>query len=417
MKASSMGPCRPGFLRRVSVSRVGDVLPFVAVFAEMGRPGTIGGSGGPFKGWLFSHYAIRGQKIDLRTPSEGTPARFHVQRNGSDISRPNDDSIREYCWYIHTNNGRFPVSFQPLHGNPMHARITQGPGCESEAMWEWIAPLGDDAVDAAIDFHLGGGGVVMADVLAEDVHQRQADLVHGHRHDVGRLLLRILGAAVGDRRTLIKIDRPVVAIVPVQQLLLIPGRFEFFLLELGEKVRRLGKARPRRRRGPAPGMMDREVPAGRSAHREAAHGDAVVVDRIMLLDVLQGLEGVDFAGEMVGVAVAAIRMQHEGVGRREPAGILQAIVEEIQLGQRFASAMKPDVQPMRMAPYRPDTMPAPPGHKAAPSRRCASGSRARPGRFRVVQSGLPVRSCSARSRPILSMLRAAITSGCLPVLS
>ena len=64
-------------------------------------------------------------------------------------------------------------------------------------------------------------------------------------------------------------------------------------------------------------MMDGEVPAGGAAHREAADGDAVVVDGVVLLDAVHRLESVDFAGELVGAAVAAVEAQDEGALRRE----------------------------------------------------------------------------------------------------
>ena len=59
--------------------------------------------------------------------------------------------------------------------------------------------------------------------------------------------------------------------------------------------------------------MHGEMPAGGAAHRKAAHGDSVFIDAIVLLDGFERFEHIDFAGELEGIAVASIRMQHDRI--------------------------------------------------------------------------------------------------------
>ena len=74
---------------------------------------------------------------------------------------------------------------------------------------------------------------------------------------------------------------------------------------------------PGARGGPQRRVVDRELPARGPAHREAAGDEPVLVDAVVLLDVVEALERVDLAGELVGVAVAAVGVQDERVRRRE----------------------------------------------------------------------------------------------------
>ena len=101
------------------------------------------------------------------------------------------------------------------------------------------------------------------------------------------------------------------------EFLLVPGRFDGFVLEHLEKIRRLGKPRAGRRRRPQPGIVGRKLPTGRATHGKSAHHEPTFIDRIMFLHVLERFEQIDFAGEFVGVAVAAVKMQHESIRRRE----------------------------------------------------------------------------------------------------
>ena len=66
--------------------------------------------------------------------------------------------------------------------------------------------------------------------------------------------------------------------------------------------------------------MRAEVPGGGAAHAEAADQGAVLIDGVLALDGVEGFEEIDLAGEAVGVAEAAVEVEHDGVARREFAG-------------------------------------------------------------------------------------------------
>ena len=102
--------------------------------------------------------------------------------------------------------------------------------------------------------------------------------------------------------------------------MLIPGRFQRFVLEHFEKIRGLGKSRARRGRRPQARVMSGEVPAGRAAHRKPAHHEPVLVNRVSPPHALQHLGQIHFAGEPVRIAVTAIEVKDEGVRWSEFAG-------------------------------------------------------------------------------------------------
>ena len=90
--------------------------------------------------------------------------------------------------------------------------------------------------------------------------------------------------------------------------------------------------------------MHRELPAARAAHGEPADRDPVVVDRQQRLHVGDRLQHVDFAGELEGVAVAAVGMEHDRVGRDDRARITEPLVKELHLADLLAPAVQPDVE-------------------------------------------------------------------------
>ena len=100
--------------------------------------------------------------------------------------------------------------------------------------------------------------------------------------------------------------------------------------------------------------MDGEVPGRRPAHREAADHDAVFVDGVVLLYAVHRLEGINFAGELVGAAVAAVEAQDEGAGRHELGVRLLAAVDEIQFGQVLTAAVAPKVEAVFVEGVRPE---------------------------------------------------------------
>ena len=84
-----------------------------------------------------------------------------------------------------------------------------------------------------------------------------------------------------------------------------------------QEVGGLAETRAGRDRGPEAGVMRAEVPGGRASHAETADEDAVLVHSVVPLHVVEGFEQIDLAGQFVGVAVAAVKVQHDRVGWRE----------------------------------------------------------------------------------------------------
>src|SRR5262249_25700415 len=96
---------------------------------------------------------------------------------------------------------------------------------------------------------------------------------------------------------------------------------------------------------------DGELPARRPAHREPAGHEPVLVEPVVLSRVLQTLQRVDLAGELVRVAVPAVGVQDERARRRDDAagGLLRA--DEVDLRAQLAAAVPPEVEPvLRLAP-------------------------------------------------------------------
>jgi hypothetical protein len=81
------------------------------------------------------------------------------------------------------------------------------------------------------------------------------------------------------------------------------------------------------------------LPGGCAAHAEADIDQAVFIDGVALLHVFEGFEEVDFAGELVGVAIATVEVDGEVSLGSEFFG-----AEELELHQFFASAVAPEVE-------------------------------------------------------------------------
>ncbi len=111
-----------------------------------------------------------------------------------------------------------------------------------------------------------------------------------------------------------------------------------------QKLRGFAKAGAGRYRGPKTGVVCAELPGRGAAHAEAAHQDAVFVDGVLALDGVQGFEEVHFAGELVGIAEAAVEVKHDGIAGRELAGSALATGDEIDLAQGLVAAVEPGVQ-------------------------------------------------------------------------
>src|SRR5207249_6312118 len=92
-----------------------------------------------------------------------------------------------------------------------------------------------------------------------------------------------------------------------------PGWLDLFVLKDLEEIRSLAEAGAGSGGGPETGVMGAEVPGRRAAHAETANHDAVRIDLVLALHRIERLEQVHLAGQLVGVAVPSIQMQHDGV--------------------------------------------------------------------------------------------------------
>src|SRR4029077_7923867 len=95
--------------------------------------------------------------------------------------------------------------------------------------------------------------------------------------------------------------------------LFVPGRLYRLVLEHLEEPRGLGEPGTGVGGEPAIGIMYGELPARRTPHREATDGNAVVVDPVVALDGFDGFKHVDLTRELIGIAVAAVGVQHDRV--------------------------------------------------------------------------------------------------------
>src|SRR5260370_39844892 len=105
----------------------------------------------------------------------------------------------------------------------------------------------------------------MSRLWPDDVHQRNALGSQRLGHHVRGLLLLIDLAAVGDGRAVAEIDRPIGAIVEMQELLFVGRWLGWLILENAQKVGRLAETRARRCRGPQSLVEYRTLPAGCAA--------------------------------------------------------------------------------------------------------------------------------------------------------
>ena len=137
--------------------------------------------------------------------------------------------------------------------------------------------------------------------------------------------------------------------------------------------------------------MRAEMPRRRATHAEAADQNTILVDRVLAFHRFERFEKIDFAGQLAGVAVAAVEVQHDRVRRREFARIPLAVVQEIDFAQRFSAAVEPCVEAPAMrrvrrigsGDYQPVGL-----HGAVDLRHIAAhdqARRARPGRRAVKQ--------------------------------
>ena len=184
----------------------------------------------------------------------------------------------------------------------------------------------------------------MGCVRADDVHHVNALGGEGLGHHVGGLFLAVDFSAIGDERTVENVERVVGGVIHAPELLFPPRRLECLPLKHLEEISRLRESRAGRRRRPQSGMVRGDMPAGRAAEGKPAHDQPVFIDGIILLHMIKRLKQVGLAGEPVAIAIAAVKMNDESVGRRELARRSQSAVDKIEFGQCFAASMKPKVE-------------------------------------------------------------------------
>ena len=321
------------------------LLPTTFREAEMHAPGAVGSRAGDIERLAFDD--------DLHLferPQRGVTG-GHVESEGGDVLQPHrhlrgaDDAG--------VQAGTHPVLLQSVDDEPVHPVVAQVPGGQVDILRLAVATERADVREAFLDLDERVGMDFVARLRTDDVHQIHLLAAQRPLHDVGGLLLLINFTAVGDRRAHFEVQRIVRGIIPMPELLLKPGRVRHILaLKAAEEFRRLRKTRAGVRRAPFFRVVHRKLPGRRAAHAEAAHHDAVLIDGIELLRVLQRLQQVDLAGEFVRAAVTTIRMQHDGSLGLHIAHLLAALVDEGQLAQRLAAAVAPDVRAHRRADIR-----------------------------------------------------------------
>jgi len=199
-------------------------------------------------------------------------------------------------------------------------------------------------IKLAIQILFRPGRIVVVRADSDDVREFNPHFLGRLDHLVGGLFLAIEFAAVGDRGAVEEIDRDIGAVVKMPKFLLIPR--DGAQVRDVKKVGGFAESRARRGGGPEAGVMRRVQPARRPAHRKSAHEDPVLVDGVMRLHAVHRLKRIDFTGETVGVAIAAIRMQHDRVRRGELTGAFHVLGQEVDLIERLAAAVIPDVESM-----------------------------------------------------------------------
>ena len=91
-------------------------------------------------------------------------------------------------------------------------------------------------------------------------------------------------------------------------------------------------------------VMRADMPSGCASHAEASYNNSILVDGILLLRMRDGLQYIDFASELEGVAVTAIRVQNEGISGDKASWRALPFAEKVDLTQRLASAVQEKVE-------------------------------------------------------------------------
>src|SRR4051812_27050212 len=167
---------------------------------------------------------------------------------------------------------------QSIDRDPIHLVVSQGPRREVDRSRNSIAAQCDNAVDAAVNLFFGLGMISVRCFGPDDMHQLNSFRGGRPHHHIRRLLLAVDFSAVGYGGTIRQVERVICRVVPMPELLLVPGRLYNLLLEYFEEIGGLGKTCTRGRCGPEARMMHCNMPAGRSTEGETSHDQAIFID-------------------------------------------------------------------------------------------------------------------------------------------
>jgi hypothetical protein len=95
---------------------------------------------------------------------------------------------------------------------------------------------------------------------------------------------------------------------------------------------------------PMIGVMRAQMPGAGAAHREADQHHAFSVNRVVFLDMLDGLQHIGLAGRFESQALASERVQNQRIGGRDLSDLFHALMNKMQIGGLVTASVQPDVQ-------------------------------------------------------------------------
>ena len=297
---------------------------------------------GPHLG-SFEIESIHGEDDRLGRIERG-PSRGNFQRERGDVLGDHTDQ------FVTDDGGvelsAVPVLVEGIDLRPVHLVVLEGVGGEMDATGVGIAALGHDRIEPGFELQLRFRVVAVTGFGADEVQQLHPFVLVPGLHHAGGLNLDVVGTAVGDGRQMTEIGGVAWAVVPGPELLLVPGGREGFLLEDLEKVGRFREPGSRRVAREQVGVVDGHLPTAGPAHREAPHGDPILVDLVPAFHRVHPLQHIDFPGHFERVAVPPVGVEHERVGGGELTLARLGAMDEVELAQLLAPAMQPDIEPV-----------------------------------------------------------------------
>lgn len=240
--------------------------------------------------------------------------------------------------------GAFPVLFHAVDLSPVEFVIPQGVGFEANGFWKALATGLGSSGDQLGDFFFGSFFDFVRGFWPDDVSEGEASFVERGFHHVGGLLLLIDLAGVGHGGEVGEIGGVVGAVVEMPEGSLEGKCFGFLSAAHFEELLGLGKSRTRIGDTPLVGVMDGELPASGSAHREAADGDTIVIDAVVLLGMGEGFEAIDLACEFIGIGEAGVGMEDDGVGRGVLSRLGTTAFHEEDFVDLVVTAVEPEIE-------------------------------------------------------------------------